>query len=164
MREQGYRMDCDGMLAVAELTEVGPGLAAAAMERALAAFAGVVGIGLVIVWPAAPLDTAGVHEALARWAQSNQPRRGMAVVVPAGSVPAMRAISADVAGLGALVGVFSERAGAKDYALREGSIWWVDEGQWAARPVPREDRACWPTSNRQSGAALQAERPASRPS
>lgn len=148
MSEHGYRVVSDGILSVAELQDAEPALAVAALDHALASY-GQVGIALVVSLQGTSFVPAGVNSALVRWAQASQTRRGLALVVPARWVLSMRAISADIATLGGLVGVFSEATAAKSYALREGSIWWVDEGRALALQAPRIGQVCSPSAHKQ---------------
>lgn len=159
----GYQVDGDEVLTVVELACHDMEVAVQSLQHALEVY-GQRGLGLVVVWTGEMLDAASVHGELARWAQSALPKRGLAVVVPPRWVVSMRGISADVAALGGLVGVFSELAAAKVHALREGSIWWVDEGQLLEPATLRTGRGCSPSGRMQcDGARRREERPSVSP-
>lgn len=149
MVEVGYRVNSDGVVTLVELAAADLAVVLGSLELSLRTYSQL-GYALVLSWPEMAFDARGVHAVFARWADLAPTWRGLALLVPPQGLTAARALCADLAAQGAVVGAFSDLTGAKRFALREGAIWWEDEGQWLPALELRTVPGCSPSARKRS--------------
>jgi len=155
LKRLDYRVSSDGDLTTVELESDDRLVALESFCHALAIYSQQ-GVALTIAWRCPQFIASELADALTRWAESARTHRGLALVVPGRWLGSTRAICLDLAHQGVLIGAFSELPAGQRFALREGQIWWADEGQLLEAPAPRTAQECSRSVHKQSGDALRA--------
>ena len=155
LKRLDYRVDSDGVLTTVELGSSDRSTALESLTHTLATYSQQ-GVALAVAWRCPELIASELAEILVRWAELADTRRGLALSVPDRWLGSVRAVCSDLAHQGVLIGAYSELTGAQRFALREGQIWWADEGRWLEPATTRIAQGCSRSARRQSDDALRA--------